>query len=359
MFENFRYLPILGVRPAELMALTRLPNPDKDALLPIVCLKKWYSSGSLTKSMAQIERAFDQRQIILDLGPLGNGTGADLEMAALRNADNAFESWRAYLQDKATCIPTLQTNGADPDSLQRQAALLLELGRGLVVRLPCVRESEAIIASLGGLDCAAQHILVIIDAGQLAPRADIPLIAVTATALVEAAVQSLGAAVLSFAVCASSWPMEFASIDRVTARIDIRERQLHSVVAQSIARAGLGHAVIYGDYASVFAGQRRQSRPTDAQRVDYPTRSRWLFHRREQADGFVSAAQAIIADEDWEPELELWGAERIRRAAEGELDGLIYQKDWTAVRINLHMHAQLHFDAGRDEFLGTDEPWRD
>ena len=64
---NFTYVPTLAVRPSEMNGLEQLPALSKDRMLPVFLLAPWASSSSLEKTVERAEKAFPNRQYILDL----------------------------------------------------------------------------------------------------------------------------------------------------------------------------------------------------------------------------------------------------------------------------------------------------
>lgn len=360
MFDRFNYFPIINIKPAEISALSHLPGPDKDIFLPIIGLKKWANSKSLDNSVLQIERGVSSRPIVLDLGNIGGGTGADEELSKLKEAAGGFKNWIAFLRDHENFIPTLQTNSFAKKNFLSQADKALSLGRGIAIRLRRKQEwNLQALEALEDLNFNGQEILLIMDAEQLEANFDLLNSAALMSQIAVRARDNLKSSKLTICPAGSSFPSEFASINRQHAKISIRERQLQQILNQASAQSKLEIEFRYGDYASVFAGDRGFAQTGSAVRIDYPSKFRWIYHRREnEIEGWKNAASAITSEAEWNDKLTIWGAERIRRAAIGELDGMKYQRDWVAVRINLHLHQQTNFDGG-DGLLSTDEPWQD
>lgn len=360
MFDHFNYFPIINIKPAEISALQHLPGPDKDAFLPIIGLKKWANSKSLDNSVLQIEKGISSRSAVLDLGNVGAGTGADEELFKLKEAAGGFKNWIAFLRNHENFIPALQTNSFVKRNFLSQVDKALSLDRGIAIRLRRKQEWNAnAVEALEEINFGGQSVLLILDVEQLEANFDLLNSAALMSQIAVRARDKFKSSQLTICPAGSSFPSEFASINRQHAKINIRERQLQHILNQLSAQSKLGIEFRYGDYASVFAGDRGFAQTGNAVRIDYPSRFRWIYHRREnEAEGWKNAANAVTSEAEWNNELTIWGAERIRRAAIGELDGMKYQRDWVAVRINLHLHQQTNFDGG-DGLLSTDEPWKD
>jgi len=356
MFRGYHYFPDLKVSPSEIDGLARLPGPTKDLLMPTIRLRRWRGSKKFEATLAQIDRALgSERPIILDvLRPEKEKCEAHARLITLSEPENGYERWVEFIAAHQRFIPVLQVNN-DQANVVLEAHSLVALRRGLAIRLR--RESNwnsDLIDWLRPLNFGGLPVLIVFDYGQVERTASIGLIASTLGGLCRRWVGALPTAELTFTVIASSFPSNFAEIHRETERLEIVERQLHRVLADSLN--GIAE-VRYGDYASVFAGERGISRG-GAPRVDLPKPTRWIYHRKETG-GFQAAAAAVIADGDWDDALVIWGTDRIRDAAANRLDGLTYAQAWTAIRIHLHLHQQAHFGGGTGSIYDTDEEWVD
>ncbi len=43
--ETAKYIPILSIRPAEMVALENLPEHDKDLMLPVIQFRPWVNAA--------------------------------------------------------------------------------------------------------------------------------------------------------------------------------------------------------------------------------------------------------------------------------------------------------------------------
>jgi Beta protein len=357
MFAGYYYYPDLKISPSEITAIHNLPGPDKDNFLPIIRLRRWVGSAKLENSLQQIDKALgNDRPCILDIEPPKNvNSDAERDLNILLNPHNGYEHWVNFIRDHERFIPVLQSVGGNVADVINEANALARLGRGLVIRLSRVKNWNLDLLSwVDQVAFEGLQVLIILDYGQIERNADVNAIAATLTGLAIQCSQVFNGANLFITITASSFPSNFAEINRKTARLDILERQLF----RSVASAVNGQAVVrYGDYGSVFAGERGIARG-GAPRIDPPKPARWIYHRNESG-GYQEVASAIIADSDWDQELVIWGTERIREAAEGTLGNMTHQRAWTAVRIHLHLHQQIHFGGSPNELYDTDEEWKD
>jgi len=339
-------------------ALGHLPGPDLDRLIPTICLRKWLNSGQLQNSFNQIDSALGDRPLILDLGNTRNPPqgSAELELAALHDPAGGFANWVDLIGSDQRFIPTLQWSG-DANCLQEFEALAA-LGKGIVFRFRRTRAwNLPQLMNMGAtIDCTGVPTMCILDFGQIALGTDLTAAAAEVAAVASALRQRLVSNDLTLVIAGSSFPVDFASIHREHARIPIRERELFSLASAADVFTGTGVSVIYGDFASVFAGERGFAQ-RGAPRVDYPSRTRWTYYRREIDQSFAAAANLVTQDIDWDENLVIWGTNEIRRAAAGDTSGLGYQRAWTAVRIHLHLHQQLNYGGG--DLYENDESWTD
>jgi hypothetical protein len=359
MFEDFAYTPTLGVRPSEMEGLRRLPDFDKDALLPNIRLRKWRNSGTLEKSFDQITQAVGGRPIIIDLdGPpreVKNST--DEHLVVLNDPEGGHAAWVALLQSRPNMTPTVQWGGSAAQ-VAGQATALLALGRGISIRLRKAHQWDwAGLSGLRGVQFGQAPVMVVLDFGQITARTDVTAASAEIAGIAAAAAASLGAARITVTVAASSFPAEFASINRTHARLPIRERGLFTVLGATNTFGSQGLPLLYGDFASVCCAKGSMARG-GAPRVDLVCRNEWAYFRREEDQSYVAAARAAMGDRGWQNDLVIWGTNEIRRAAGGDLENLHYPQRWVTTRINAHLHHQIHYGAP-GALLATDEPYQD
>lgn len=325
-------------------------------MLPIIGLRRWRSARKFVAITDHIDRAIGARPCVVYPCTLEKtGCEAEAELERLLMPDNGFGNWCDFIESHPDFVPAIITEVGDDAAILEQVRSLVQLRRPLCLRL--VRDEEwqtHVIELLSGIDFGGLPLLVVFDYGQIYPATNIPLVAATLVGLARTCRSRFPSADMTFVIAASSFPVEFASIDRATARLPIRERQLFELISNQI---GAEARLAYSDYASVYAGVRGFSQG-GAPRVDYPTKTRWVYYRRDVGT-FADAAVSVMADPAWDDHLLIWGTERIRQAAGGDLTDLHYAGAWTGVRIHLHMHQQIHFGGPPGAEHETEELWED
>lgn len=356
MFQNFSYAPFIKVRPSELDGIGHLPGPDKDRLLPVIGLRRWRGAKKFESVTKRLDQVLGNRPaFVYPCVPDKLDCDAEHELQRLRGSVGGYARWVEFLDANPQFWPTILSADESSEETLAGALSLVELGRPLSFQLSRLREWQPdFLATLSRVNFRGAPVLAVLDFGQLQAGTNIPLAAATLVGLVRTCLERLPTADLAFMFAASSFPLEFASIDRESARLPIRERQLFELVSDQLA----GEAqLVYGDYASVYAGVRGFARG-GAPRVDFPTKTRWIYYRKDTGT-FADAALSVVGDEAWDEDLLIWGTERIRQAAGGNLEGLGYPQAWTTVRIHLHIHQQVHFGGLAGAQYETDEVWQD
>lgn len=369
IFDEFQYIPIISVRPSEHLAYTMLPGATKDKMLPIFQIQKWVSSKKFENTVTKIAEMSEYRWYIADVRPpLELKSPADQFVADLVSPSSGFRNWVEFISANPLAIPTLQIGGTAQDILSQMQAFAA-LKRGVVIRL---RRSEGKwqseqYAPLRHADFSGVQVLIVVDCGQILAREDVTLLASQAvSALSETAKYVQGA---DIAVCfsASSFPGDFKSIHPEFSALEIREREFHRVCRTSLVVASMAVPVLYGDYGSVCLLKRGGGGQGPSPRVDYPTGPKWYYQRREvdpsnekfksSALCYIAAANAISSGDMWNDELIIWGANRIRQAALGDLSDLESPQRWTAVRINIHFYQQTYYDGVPPP--SSEDEWKD
>jgi hypothetical protein len=359
------YFPSISTREGECTALGKLAEPTKDLLFPIVRVQAWPREkqgrgGPLDRSLDQLNEAFGQRMYALDLGrprdDLDTAWAARgrAELVELASPTGGYSAWIDFVAKRDGAVPTAIWTD-DPVALVQQVERLAALGRGLVFRF---RRSQGWnLAQASALRAARLNgapLLLIFDHEQISVREDLTSVGLSALGAMLTINDMLTEGVRTFVFAGSSFPSQFAEIDPEHARIDIRERTLFDMLRTSPRLSAAGIILEYGDHASVYAAERPPAF-RGAPRVDYPTKTSWIYHRCKT--GYALAVERVKADALWDDELLCWGAQRIRTAAAGDLTGLNSQTPWVAIRINIHLHLQAHFGSGTPGRI--DEPWRD
>jgi hypothetical protein len=361
------YIPVLAVRPAEMNALKELPERDKELLLPAIQLRPWVGSHEFANTIKKVREVFgNDRQWIANLdgsyvapepgidpatGEIKEQRQAITDFESLRNPANGYENWCDFIEENEALIPCLQlTNIAQ---FNAQLARLTPLGRGLVLHLNSLTQVPA-AAQLAGLQAAATNnqILFIIDCGELGYRNDL-----NSTIMQwSASLDTISSAIPTcrIAISSTSFPHEFSN---GALSQEIRERQLFAIAAATAQQHDWN--LVYSDRGSARLQVPRGGGGVPYPRIDYPTTGTWYFFRSDSQDGeYQSVAQETMDNENWNPNLRIWGTQMIERTAQGDEYAIVSPVKATAVRINIHMHQQL-FYGQPDNLLDTDDEWVD
>lgn len=349
-WADVAYLPILGMRPAEMRALEELPGQTKDALIPLIPLRPWVGSHHLDGTLDRIEKSYGQRPVIVSVGERETTKDRPVfaELDRLRESDDGFANWCEFIEGRPNYIPVAQL-GIDPIQEPAQISQLYGLQRGLVLHLerPTFGALGAISAIVGRLTGGGEGVCFIVDFGPA--TADHLQVASQALGYIKTLRALSPLAYVS--VSASSFPNGFAN------RTDqpIYERQLFNALAGS---PGVDR-LIYSDRGSARAEQLSGGSGVIPSRIDYPLFDKWKFHRSDDTGfgGYVEQARALIATGDWNSNLRVWGTQMIERTARGDHSAIDTPAKSTAARINLHLQLQT-FYGQTDEAEDTEEDWK-
>lgn len=351
-FQTVPYIPILSVRPAEMNALLELPEKDKGALLPFILLRAWLGSHSIDNSLDKISEVYGDRPWVIDIDPYYQAKDKSRPvhdtLKDLKDATNGYEHWCDFVEKLPNAIPCLQIDNID--ELGAQIPKLIAFGRGIAVRIPMDMKPD-IDALLGVLSPMQGHSpLIVLDYGQR--NKDLLVGAAEAIAIVDKINQVMPNA--SIALSASTFPSSFVGVPNQ----EIFERQFFNMVRAASPDASL----IYCDRGSARAKPLGGGGGVPAARIDYPLSNEWKFYRVDAPppDGYPEAAKIVTKDTAvWNKRLRLWGTNQILLAAKGDGDAIRSPVRSTAVRINIHLHTQLHYGEPPEEFVDTDDDWVD
>ncbi len=355
------YIPVLSIRPAEVVALSELPDLCKDRMCPWILIKPWLGAGRLSRGLDKVRHGFSGRLWMAELDPLYEASGegeAGVEFRTLREPSNGFEKWIDFVRELPEAIPVLQIPaGQAQDDILRQVDNACALDRGIGVRI--VRPALAV----GPLvDILAQRpelpFTVLLDYGQQDAR----LLVNVAAAVSEIAYVRSRLPNSTVAVSSTTFPSDFGSNNFQ----EIYERTFFNLVSSHAEN------VVYSDRGSARAidqGGGGVPRP----RIDLPTDSRWNFYRsgcvREEDEGedefrerrieaYGQMADTAVASPDWDDGLNIWGSQLIKITQLRSPFGITSPAKATACRINIHLARQSLY--GLDVSSRTlEEDWVD
>lgn len=379
ILNKYKYLPILSLKPSEMAALEELSDKEKNQILPLIEFKKWANSKSIDKSYERVKKSLGDRFWIvdMDLDFLSNIPekieelekeekeipDVLYEFSDLSEPNNGYKNWVDYVRKYENVIPVVQTQ--DMSELSKQIDLFLELKRPLAFRLRMdgsysitTVELNYIVKTLIEKGIKSQ-LIIILDYADLS-RVDL-LEYEKFAKLVNQLFSFFPFA--KFSVSGTSFPYSFAGSYR--GEIPIYERQIFNKLLSECD----GVDLIYSDRGSTRSEGVAGASGTPPPRIDYPLRNDWRFIRKEfdktladkysdKDDLYRKAAIELKKQDYWIPELPAWGRQMIEKTALGDSYGITSAQRATAVRINLHLHQQLHYFSDLDE-VDTEDDWED
>lgn len=365
------YSPILSLSPSEMGALEELPGKDKDLILPVISLKGWTTSKKLCNSLDRISKAIGERAWIANIDRLFLTDNKEFqftgkyprdvfyELEELLSPSNGYEKWCDFIASIPNAIPCLLLD--DLEELPQQLMRLKSLDKGVVVIFEITKITrknyDFIVDTLEEKNIT--DIFIIYDLGTLSkgykdyiePLSD--LIKATKNRLFSAKVSVSG----------TSFPSSFSGSHK--GENPIYERLLFNKVNEKIH----SHDLIYSDHGSARIEKQLGGGGIPSPRIDYPLKNDWRFIRNEfqntsdlnaeeKKELYKLCAQQIMLQQYWKKDLFLWGTQMIELTAKGEKFGINSPQKSTAVRINIHLYTQLHYNENIDE-IDTDEEWED
>ncbi len=368
----FQYAPILALNPSEMTALEQLPEKDKDTMLPMFPLKGWTTARYLDSSIERIKKSISNRWFIADIdsdflfqnkiyiATREYPRHVHEEIHHLLNSQNGYSNWVEFIRNTHNAIPTLQLDNLA--ELDKQVTSLTSLGRGLVIRFRMQSSPanvfNAIAKSLIGKNI--KQLLFIFDHEDVG-RLNV-LDADKHAQLIESMHRLFPQAI--FSVSSASFPSSFAGSYR--GEIPIYERLLFN---GTFKNCSAGITMLYSDRGGARAARLNGGGRTPPPRIDYALKNDWRFIRKEFEDYkniaagekeglYKEAAIEMMNSDYWVENLKLWGVQMIEKTSEGDKFGITSPNRATAVRINLHLYQQLHYNDELED-LDTDEDWVD
>jgi hypothetical protein len=317
------------------LGLKELSRDVKSDILPVITLGKWPRSEDIQASMDEVLEAMDGLPCILDV--TREATHHNESSSKLINGLNGFQSWRDFVGRYDSVIPVIQLdNSARVRDLTLQA-VELEKSKGQIVFKIVDFESDTdkVISIMAALE-RPEDALIILDMGYI--RNAVPMAASAAIRIINKLRNEIPES--SICLTSTSFPQTVSSFvfdsNATRGSIDILERELYEIVG--------GRSVcLYGDHSSIHSVVYPDSQGRYVPRIDLPLDGSWYFERRPDSlkDGYIDAARAVLKVYPYVNSSTEWGAEKIKRAAAGDIDKMGSPAKWIAVRVNLHISRQL------------------
>jgi hypothetical protein len=340
------YLPLLGLKPAEMRALEELPNITKDLLLPVISLRPWVASHNLGNSLDRISEAYGSRPVVVAMSerdPLGDKP-VHGQLDALRDPGAGFKNWCDFFGENQNYIPAIQFSPQVADE-ESQISTLFGLGRGIVVVIESFQFglTSVVAQRIAKYAPNGQDVCVVLDLAQVNAKHLKATVAVAG--LINAVRKFLPAA--HVAVSASSFPDSFTGLKEQP----IYERTLF----ETLEFDGL----IYSDRGSARVERQVGGGGQPAPRIDYPLLDEWKFFRSDDVGnfpGYRQQALELMRAPCWDASFRVWGTQMIERTAAGDTSAIGSPQKATAARINLHLQRQAFYSAPQ-KAGDTDEDW--
>ncbi|MCW2245138.1 hypothetical protein M2352_000729 [Azospirillum fermentarium] len=364
-FSQYPYYPALRCSTGEHLGYRSLGNSDKDWIIPVLELSQRGNSPSLDPSIANIRQTIGARAFILDLchepapdphisanprDPAAERQRVEQEreaqeaynrgLARLLDPSDGFSAWRRLVTTFPNAIPVIQYTDADAQARQilRQAAFFSRTG-SIAIRIR--QEDNArifeIISQIISVIDSPDHLLIIIDCGQGRQRLrDRANFARNAIGRITEGLDPAQIALIR-AVCMSNTFMKPNHDGLIYYRND--DWGIWRAARESFP-------FLFGDYAAMNRIRRMTTfTPSDYRAtVVYPLNDAWLVYRHPDANdeaGWGAGAEEVVAHERYQPVPEVWGAEVIGRAANGDTADVLASRFWHAVKVNIHIHRQI------------------
>lgn len=333
--DDYLYIPALRSRAAELTGLKNLDDEVKKGILPLITLGKWPKAEDIQSSLEKAKDAMGGHPFILDV--TREATHHNESSKRLLDPSKSFERWQKFVEPYEFVVPVVQiTEDAKVRDIVSQARFFEQEKGQLAFRLTNLEaDIEKMVPALATLD-APEHALIIVDVGYI--RNALPIATSAAIRAVNRIREEISEALI--AVISTSFPQSVTSFTSDTngrrGNIDIQERELFGNI-------GGTEVCIYGDHGSIHSVVYPDSMGRYVPRIDLPLDDAWYFERRPDtgSEGYVDAAKAILTRHPWVQDRSEWGAEMIRQAAAGQIEGMGSPAKWIAVRVNLHIARQL------------------
>lgn len=333
-----RYYPTICIRRAEMKAMEKLPETEKEKMLPVVLLAPWLNSINFENTFRIIAKSIGNIPIIVDIDRHFQSSSELPSREYFREISDVTtgpEKWMKLVAEHDNYIPCIQIANVHPDVIRKQVSVAKSLARGFAIRIELqkggsVEDLLEIVSE--NLD---QDILIIIDYGYK-----------VSSEIAESNVSILMDKFLSisndlkFVISGSNFPNAFSDYDDFASSETIFSRVIYSNLSQKYGN----YSFFYGDWASTKPRSYDGGGSTPLPRVDFPTANRWIIARsKENAWDFQKAAEMITRLPEWQSRPMVWGTGVIEKAAKSLPGGISTGPQAIAARVNVHLYLQNNF----------------
>lgn len=330
-----------------MQALENLPSATKNIVVPLVRVRPWLGSKSLVRAGERVQKAIGDRLFGFDLdaSKKGGGTGdAHIEFLKLFDDNEGWKNYYEHISQFPSAVPVLRSKTVV--QLRQEIKRVEECERGLFVRVELGAHSGVTSLASELVGAGVENVVFVLDCGwhgHLLPYQ------AQCVSLLRSIVDIAPNA--EFVVAGGDFPQD--GFDKgVHFTIDGEERALVDAVQREINEA----KIVFGDWASArpprVDSEIRRNRP----RVDMPIRSGWeCWRRATPGKSYQDICSAAAKSRGLEDSSDLWGNQMIIGTATSKGVAQIRSPNVAAaVRINLHMIMQAHFDTGIGPAMGDE-----
>lgn len=320
-------------------ALEELPTATKNLIFPIVRIRPWLNSKSLLRSTERLDEAFGNRYFGLDLDAILRGqkdTVAYAEFEELFDQEAGWKNYYGFVRAHPFSVPVLRTSG--DLQLDLQLSNVCEIDRGLVVRVDVQSPISLNLIAETILQNRIENVVFVFDCGW---RERLLQVQAACVGLIK----SVASVSTEFEFVAGGGDFPLKGFDNKGPQFSIpgEERDLVQAIRREINEV----EVIFGDWASAREPKVEKAIMRSRPRLDMPTRTGWDCWRSPTNAGTyqdlaIRASQARQLGQM----SDLWGEQMIIATRDGSEPAIKGPTTAAAVRINLHMILQAHYDAG-------------
>ncbi|MGB3538756.1 MAG: hypothetical protein WBA42_11410 [Mesorhizobium sp.] len=358
--DTIAYLPVLSVRPAELVALRELPGGIHGVMLPHLLFRPWLGSGTLERAYDKVTHAYPSNAFILELDPAYEVTGDSslaVEVRQLRVEANGYANWVRFCSLHEQVIPCIQV-GPTRIELAAQISALSELGRGVAVRVPKVGLGAINVLLALFAQANVSDALFVIDFGETSDRYLVDLL--TAKTAVMSVLNENET--FKVALSSTSFPSSFTEISDQ----EIFERRFFEALREELPAISKSR-LIYSDRGSARLPSKGGG-GIPAPRIDLPTDVEWRFFRKDvppetpkaqRLGAYKEMASKAVKSPAWDPGINIWGTQMIKLTELGSEFGITSPVRSTSARINIHLFRQARRAIGSTDTISMEDDWVD
>ena len=302
------------------------------------------------RAVGRVKDAIADRPFGYDLDKDRRGhreTPAFEEFEKLFDKSGGYLNYYDAVEASGSGIPVLRSNGTNIERLRAELAHVERLERGLFVRVDVSSTRPIATIARECISMGLENVVFVLDCGW---HSSLLVYQAKCIALLKLLLTSSGD--FEFVVAGGDFPSDGFADKGIHFRLSGEERLLVEAVRREVNEAD----IVFGDWASTRLPAtddkiRRGGRP----RIDMPTRDGWECWRKAQpGKSFKEPAAAAAGSRRLKASSDFWGEQVIIATRDGEDSRIKSALTASAVRINLHMMLQAHFDEGSGPHLGDE-----